>query len=148
GYWSVGRTEIMALPLICRHWFQSAIEALRNQIVCMGIWMRVRWRDPKSGRFFFLQIRQDIHVIDAILIGCISHKIADLVKAIMLHIMKFRKVCDYECNAMRPTVDRKFLYGFLGFQPARRASVIIEAEIVLSPILLVQEFASERVHST
>src|SRR5262245_51104735 len=108
-----------------RYWFQGAIEAPRDQIVCMGIWMRVRWRDPKSSRIFLLQIRQDIYVIDAILVGGISHKIADLVKTIVLHIMEFRKVRDYKCNSMRSTVDRKFLHGFLGFQPARCISVII-----------------------
>src|SRR5262249_54988356 len=104
----------MPLSLVRSYWFQSAIEALRNQIVGMGIWVRVGRRDPKNSRFFLLQKRQNIHVIDAILIGSISHKIADLVKAIILHIMEFGKVRDYECNSMRSTVDRKFLYGLLG----------------------------------
>lgn len=64
------------------------MEAVRDQIVGTGIRMWVFRRDPKTGGVLILQIREDVDVTGTVLIGCRLYKPANLLEAIMPHIME------------------------------------------------------------
>ena len=92
-----------------------------------------------------LHVRQEIDEWHLVLVRRLPHQLGDQTETVVLYVMQLGQMRDQQLDVVLLAIVGKLLDRRLGRQPGLGLTAVIEAEIVVGPILACGELAQQRI---